>query len=149
MTLEQVLAAVQLTPLLIVPVWNLCWMVSAARAGRWHSARWFARAAGTFIYLDMLVWLSGLLVGGLNDETACAVWHQQPYDAAYREARRSDEFRLFPLSNPCNAYFDLVPEWVNPLLVVFTALALVSIGGIAWALHVQTTTPLPTRGRTP
>lgn len=149
MSVEQIAAALPFLPFLIMPVWSACRLVRAARAGRWRRAGWFARAAWTAAYVDVLVWLRGILAGGLNSEQACNVWHQQPYDAAFREAHHLELFRLFPLTNPCNAYFDLVPIWVNPSLVVLTVLVLLSVAGLIWTAHNRTPTESPALERTP
>jgi hypothetical protein len=84
-------------------------------------ARWSLLGAAV-----MYMWgfLSSLSV--LDIEETCRR-HNQPwvFDPGHRES-------LFPLSNPCNPSFDLVPPYVNPIVfgllaltVVFTVIAVV------------------------
>jgi len=125
---EHLIAFLQFWPLLVVPVWSLVRLWSRARAGRWRRPGWFAQAGCTSFYLLTLAWMRGFLAGGLRTDKDCLV-HQQPYDEAFREAHQVEQFRFFPLTNSCNATYDLVPVWVNPAVVVFGVLLLVSVVG--------------------
>lgn len=52
-------------------------------------------------------------------EETCRLTHGQRFDPATASSRS-----LLPLSQPCNASYDLVPAFVNPTLVALTALAI-------------------------
>lgn len=68
----------------------------------------------------------GIFVGGLDDAESCELNHHQVYDQEYRTAHPEYANRnLFPLSNKCNASYDMVPFWMNPAIVGF---ALLSVG---------------------
>ncbi|RYZ32001.1 MAG: hypothetical protein EOP01_02155 [Propionibacteriaceae bacterium] len=127
---EHLIASLQFCPLLIIPVWSSVRLWSRARAGRWRRPGWFAEAGCTSFYLLALAWMRGFLAGGLRTDKDCLVHHQH-YDEAFREAHHAELFRLFPLTNPCNATYDLVPAWVNPAVVVFGALLMASAVGLA------------------
>jgi hypothetical protein len=133
---EHLLAFLQFWPLLVVPVWSFVTLWLKARAGRWKRPGWFAQSGCTLIYLQALVWVRGALAGALRPDKDCLV-HQQPYDEAFREAHRVEHLRLFPLTNRCNATYDLVPLWVNPTLVVIGVLLAASVIGFAstWGRH--------------
>ncbi|WP_146069210.1 hypothetical protein [Arthrobacter sp. ZGTC412] len=66
----------------------------------------------------------GILTGGLDDQETCGIRHQQHYDREYRKAHPEHAGRnIFPLSNKCNADYDMVPFWMNPAVVGFALLA--------------------------
>jgi len=66
----------------------------------------------------------GICVGGLDDEESCGIFHHQTYDREYRMAHPEHAGRnIFPLSNKCNADYDMVPFWMNPTIVGFALLA--------------------------
>jgi hypothetical protein len=41
------------------------------------------------------------------------------------------------LSTRCNAHYDLVPGWVNPTVVVFFILFVVSAAGLLWTAALR------------
>lgn len=122
---------------LAIPAWSVQRLIKGLRAGGWNRPGWFAHAAWASFYLTVAVWLRGLLSTGLNSGDVCTYSRHQPVDDAYREAHRDDWFRLFPLSNKCNADYDLVPAWVNPAVAVFVLLCVVSIGGLLWTATLR------------
>ena len=65
-------------------------------------------------------------------QEACQLGHGQTYDAS-----TSSGDALFPLTRRCNAEYDLVPAFINPGIIILTALAVVA-AIIAWR------TPRPT-----
>lgn len=68
----------------------------------------------------------GIWVGGLDDQESCELSHHQAYDREYRMTHPEHAGRnIFPLSNKCNADYDMVPFWMNPAVVGF---ALLSVG---------------------
>lgn len=130
-------ASLSFLVLVTIPAFSVWRVVSGLRTGGWHRPGWFAHAAWATGWLTALAWLRGLLAAGLDSERTCVHWHHQPFDAAYREARRDDWFRLFPLSNKCNAHYDLVPAWVNPAIAVFFLLFVVSVVGLGWTTTLR------------
>ncbi|MDX3076284.1 hypothetical protein [Streptomyces sp. MI02-7b] len=82
-------------------------------------------AAGTFLLLTTLTFGYGLwhtLV--LDKREFCTVILHQRYDPKYA---LSDE-QLFPLSQKCNASYDMVPAFVNPSIVLFLGLTILGAG---------------------
>ena len=65
--------------------------------------------------------------------------HAQAYDEAYRAEHWREPGRWFPLHDKCNAYFDLVPVWVNPAVVILAtvtvACAVVSMVAIGTKIN--------------
>jgi hypothetical protein len=86
------------------------------------------RVAGWSLVGAAVIYVWGFLsVFGTFDIEEVCHRHNQPwvYDPNHRES-------LFPISNPCNPDYDLVPFYVNPLVfallasaVVFTVIAVV------------------------
>ncbi len=79
------------------------------------------RSAGWFLLGAAVVYVWGFLnmLAVPDIEEVCGVHDQHwEYDPGRRES-------LLPLSNPCNASYDLVPSYVNPLF--FTLLALSAV----------------------
>lgn len=134
---ERVASLIPFLVLLAVPAVSTVKLIGALRTGTWKRPGWFAHATWTTFLLTALIWLKGVFSGGLDSETSCTVGHHQPFDEVYRQAHRADLFRLFPLSNKCNADYDLVPIWVNPLLVVFFLLFVASVAGFLWTTAHQ------------
>ncbi|PTA45680.1 hypothetical protein [Micromonospora sp. RP3T] len=121
-------------PVLAIPGWSVWRLVRGLRAGDWRRPGWFAHAAWASFVLLALTWWWGASSGGLDIEEACRFPHHQPFDDAYYEAHRRDYFRLFPLSQRCNADYDLVAGWVNPTVAVLAVLLVASLGGLARAV---------------
>ncbi|GHH95728.1 hypothetical protein [Streptomyces capillispiralis] len=100
-------------------------------SGSWrHSPAWFASSALLLLLCAGVTYLVGSLAGAsLDPEEAC---HRagESYDRAYRRANFEEYTRWFPLHDKCHAGYDLVPAWVNPVLVALPALAL---GCLAYA----------------
>ncbi|WP_350003993.1 hypothetical protein [Pseudarthrobacter sp. WHRI 8279] len=66
----------------------------------------------------------GIFAGGLDDEESCEISRHQAYDREYRMTHPEHAGRtIFPLSNKCNADYDMVPFWMNPAVVGFALLA--------------------------
>jgi hypothetical protein len=139
--LEYAASLIPLLLILTIPAFSVWRLIRGLRAGTWKRPGWFGHAVWASFFLTVLVWLRGLASGGLNSEDTCRFVHHQPFDAAYWEAHRDDRYRLFPLSNKCNANYDLVPAWVNPTIVVFSLLFVISVVGLCWMIalrHKQT-----------
>ncbi|MFF9123819.1 hypothetical protein ACF09J_11025 [Streptomyces sp. NPDC014889] len=91
--------------------------------GRWRrSAGWFAGTAVLLLLGTVAAWFVGALAGTSLDPAKACHAVGQTYDEDYRSAHLNDT-QLFPLHDPCNAGYDLVPGWVNPAVVVLPALA--------------------------
>ncbi|MGW8379004.1 hypothetical protein [Streptomyces sp. ODS28] len=107
-------------------------VVRAARRGTAALRAGSGRRPGTWLALGAAtapVALLGLLVsyavgffsGALDVRKAC-VAQQEHYDDSYRQQHAGEMGHLFPLHNKCNADFDLVPGWVNPVIVICAVL---------------------------
>lgn len=131
---------------LVAPMWSSWQLIQAASHSSWRTPGWFARATWTSLYLAAGAWLWGLFsqAGIAKNEDVCR-WAGQPYDAAYRDAHQAAAQRLFPLSDPCNASFDLVPFWVNPTVVVFGFAFTLSLCGLLATSLVRTCARLKDR----
>jgi hypothetical protein len=147
MTLERAASLIPFLVILVIPAWSVWRLVRGLRAGDWKRPGWFGHAAWASFFVTVVVWLRGLFSGGLDSEQACVDWHHQPFDSAYREAHRADWFRLFPLSNRCNAGYDLVPAWVNPTVAVFVLLFVVSVAGLGWTAALRLRETSKEKGR--
>ncbi len=134
MTPERIAGWLPLLALLALPGWSVGKMVVGLRRGSWQTPAWFGHAAWASFLLMVLAWLTGFFAGGLQWQKTCSYVLHQPYDDAYYSRHRADYLRLFPLSRHCNAGYDLVPGWVNPAVVVFLLLFLVSLAGLARAV---------------
>ncbi|MDQ0616649.1 hypothetical protein [Arthrobacter globiformis] len=78
------------------------------------------------VFMVPILLFFGIWVGGLDDEESCHLTHHQTYDREYRMAHPEHAGRnIFPLSNKCNADYDMVPFWMNPAIVGF---ALLTVG---------------------
>ncbi len=90
----------------------------------WRSPGGWVRLALTAASCALLVYVYGLFNAAVYDigETCGRVG--QPYDTGYRHAHWQEADLWFPLHNRCNAGYDLVPAYVNPLVVVLTVLTL-------------------------
>lgn len=133
MTLELITRAVGVVLVLAFPVWSSRKLLKSARDRGWRRPGWFGRAAGICGYVAVLAWLWGVTRDGLDIDETCRVVHGQEYDRSYHEAHLADYFRPFPLSLKCNAGYDLVPGWVNPVVAVFSVLFLLCFVGLVVA----------------
>jgi hypothetical protein len=118
------------------PGWSFWRLARDVHRGTWRSSAWFWRATWTSLYLTAGTWLWGLFsqVGIRDYEDACRSGGQ-PFDAAYTsDAHKAAREQLFPLSDPCNVSYDLVPAWVNPTCVVFALAFAASLGGVVATL---------------
>jgi hypothetical protein len=126
-----------LIPVASVAGWSVWRMVRGLRAGDWRRPGWFGHAAWTCFLGAASAWLSGFFAGGLEWQKTCRYIRHQPYEDGYYQTHRADYFRLFPLSTRCNAHYDLVPGWVNPTVVVFFILFVVSAAGLLWTAALR------------
>jgi hypothetical protein len=89
-----------------------------------RSRNWIV-AAGVSLLLAALMSGYGAwrMVVPDKKEFCTTVLHQR-YDPAYA----LDDERFFPLTQKCNASYDLVPAFVNPSIAVFLGLTVVCTG---------------------
>ncbi|GGW16958.1 hypothetical protein GCM10018980_10510 [Streptomyces capoamus] len=82
---------------------------------RWNPGFWFG---SSIVAAALLVptWLWGAFSGGLDVAETCTLGKGQRFDESYREGLGPQPSGPFPLHNMCNASYDLVPSWVNPML---------------------------------
>ncbi|WP_406009223.1 hypothetical protein OG440_26215 [Streptomyces sp. NBC_00637] len=83
------------------------------------------------------VWIWGAFSGGLDVEETCTLIEGEPYDDAYRAEHWREPSQVFPLHDKCNAAYDLVPFWVNPMLVLLAFLAVGGLIAAVWATLVR------------
>jgi hypothetical protein len=84
---------------------------------------WAALIVASLLLVGITFFI-GAAAGGLDVSEACTLQPGQFYDQNYRTQHSQELRSIFPLSNPCNAKFDLVPFWVNPGLVILALLTL-------------------------
>ncbi|QJT01378.1 hypothetical protein G9272_14485 [Streptomyces asoensis] len=94
---------------------------------------------GTFF-----TWFWGAFSGGLDVRETCVLIKGQVYDGSYRTEHWREPSQLFPLHNKCNASYDLVPFWINPMLVL---LALLAVGCLIAAVVSAVARYRMSRGR--
>ncbi|PWI11859.1 hypothetical protein DIZ27_03850 [Streptomyces sp. NWU339] len=117
---------------LVWNLWNLIRLPVGLRDGAWHRPLWWARLWSVSLFVGFAAWLRGALSGGLDVGETCAYAHHQTYDGAYRAAHPEGFDELFPLSNKCNAHYDLVPAWVNPTIANCAAFVLLATAVLLW-----------------
>ncbi|MGW3495334.1 hypothetical protein [Streptomyces sp. NPDC001020] len=116
-------------------VWNLLnvfRIVGGLRNGSWRRPMWWTRLCSLSLFAGLASWLRGVFVGGLDVGETCQFVHHEHYDSAYRNAHAEEFHKLFPLHDKCNAHYDMVPAWVNPTIVICTAVGLVAIAALVW-----------------
>ncbi|MCI0383744.1 hypothetical protein [Streptomyces sp. CNQ085] len=119
----------------VVPAGPGLWFWGRSLAGgRWRrSAGWFAGTAVLLLLGTGITYLVGSMAGAsLDPEEACHA-AGQTYDRAYRRAHFEENTQWFPLHDRCHADYDLVPGWVNPVLVVLPVLA---VACLAYAVRL-------------
>ncbi|TLM86283.1 hypothetical protein FDW83_00515 [Pseudarthrobacter sp. NamE2] len=72
-------------------------------------------------FLLVMVFFQGLSAGGLDVAEACEL-SGHLYDHEYRSQQAHEQLQMFPLTTKCNAEYDLVPPWINPVLAVLALL---------------------------
>lgn len=116
-------------------IWNLLnlhHLVKDARDGSRLGPMWWVRLGSVSLCAGFVSWVWGLLSGGLDPEDTCQFARHQTYDDAYRQAHADEPYRLFPLHNKCNAHYDLVPSWVNPVVAACAVVCLVAVAVLLW-----------------
>ncbi|WP_051790139.1 hypothetical protein [Streptomyces sp. NRRL S-1022] len=89
--------------------------VSGKARLRWNPGFWFGTSIVAGIVL-VPTWLWGAFSGGLDVAETCELAEGQRFDASYRQELGPQPSGPFPLHNMCNASYDLVPGWVNPMV---------------------------------
>ena len=69
------------------------------------------------------------------DDTCLAAG--QELDINYRLQNLHEPAQFFPLHNKCNALYDTVPDWVNPVLAFLAFLTVVFLVAMASALFIR------------
>lgn len=108
-------------PVLILGALAVFGVHKVAEQASVRATRWYAESAAYCLIAAVVMYAWGLMNTFTMDlDETCELSHGQTTDAtAY-----TDE-SLFPLSQPCNASFDLVPSYVNPTIFVLLAASLV------------------------
>ncbi|WP_433341131.1 hypothetical protein [Streptomyces sp. CA-253872] len=134
-------AAVAVLALLLPALWL------RLLAGMWraHPTR-FAGAAVPLRSGTGLVYLGGALAGPSLDPEEARHRSGQEYDSACLRAHFAEYTRWFPLHDRRHAGYDLVPAWLNPLLIALPALALVTLAhAVRLAVSHRRPTERPSR----
>lgn len=71
-----------------------------------------------------VAWVTGLSAGGLDVAEACEL-RGQPWDCSFHAEHPEDQAISFPVRRRCNAGHDLVPAWVNPVILASAAVIVV------------------------
>ncbi|WP_199931150.1 hypothetical protein [Streptomyces sp. CB02923] len=94
----------------------------SVQVSRWIEGAFYALLGTLITY----AW--GLFSGFPWDiEETCRLDHQQHWDRGF-----AGSAGYFPLSNKCNAAFDLVPGYLNPLLATGVSVMVICIGMAAY-----------------
>ncbi|GAB3116034.1 hypothetical protein GCM10027160_24340 [Streptomyces calidiresistens] len=81
----------------------------------------------------LTVWLIGLSPAGLDLKEACEYWNGVPFDEQWHALHHMESQKWFPLHAKCNANVDLVPAWINPMII---ALVVLSIACLCMAIYL-------------
>lgn len=79
-----------------------------------------------------MVFFQCLSAGGLNGE-ACELGGH----IYFHECRSQNVDKQFPLTAKCNAEYDLVPQWISPVLAVLAILTVELFGAMLAALFTR------------
>jgi hypothetical protein len=135
--------ALMFAGIILCPAWfgALC-LTRGVRQGEWNQPAWFFILLCTGSYLCIVFWVYGASLPGLDPGEACA--NAGSWNEEYLRQNRREMSQIFPLSVPCSATFNLVPWWLNPLLAILTALAVIGLVGTVFT--VTTRLAASTRG---
>ncbi|WP_139190502.1 hypothetical protein [Actinokineospora iranica] len=116
-----------LSPLMLIAMGFLLWMIIGGRVPA-AAARWVPRAmwsvGGAAVMYAWGLWHTF----ALDVEEHCTIVRERDYDEQH------GGLTFVPISRKCNAEYDLVPPYVNPIVFALLALAVVSV-----AIAVKTT----------
>ncbi|MER6720463.1 hypothetical protein [Streptomyces halstedii] len=85
-------------------------------------------ALGVVAFLNAATaWVLGLSRAGLDLREACERKAGVPLDDAWNAHHYEQSQKVFPLHARCDATVDLVPAWINPLIVVLLLLTAVCL----------------------
>jgi hypothetical protein len=87
-------------------------------------------------FLLFVVFCQGVFASGKDIDETCE-FSGQEYDEEYRLQHAHELSRLFPLTNPCNAFYDTVPAWANPALVVLAILTVSFFGAAVASVFIR------------
>lgn len=126
-------------PFAVPLLWSVFRLVQGVRMHRWHRAGWYGRLCWTAWYTVFSLALWAALQRGLtlnSQRQACSAAGQS-LDKLYYDSHPGP---LPPLlnSSPCDRYYDLVPAWVNPTIVIC---AFAAIGAMVGLIAVAISPP--------
>ncbi|RMB57075.1 hypothetical protein [Tessaracoccus antarcticus] len=115
----------------------------------WKRGVWFFRCVCVSAYLGVAFWIAGASARpSVGFETYDAFCGRRGwlFDELYYETHRDDYARLYPITGKCNAYYDLVPAWVNPAIAALILMTLLCLAGMAWIIirRCRSNSPFPT-----
>jgi hypothetical protein len=90
----------------------------------------------TSVFMLGMVFLSGLSASGKDIDDTCLAAGQE-LDMNYRLQNVNESAQFFPLHNKCNALYDTVPGWVNPVLAFLALLTVMFLFAMASTLFVR------------
>lgn len=82
---------------------------------------WFILGVFSLLFAAMLWFVSAF---SWDKEERCRLRHGQFYDSYYLKEHPEHDGAHFPLSNKCNADYEMVEAWVNPTVVGLVLLGL-------------------------
>jgi hypothetical protein len=74
-------------------------------------------------FLMFVVFFQSVFAAGKDLDESCA-FAGRDLDQNYRLSHPHEPLQLFPLANKCNALYDTVPAWTNPMLAVLAILTM-------------------------
>ena len=90
----------------------------------------------TSVFMLGMVFLSGISATGKDLYDTCLAAGQE-LDTEYRLQNPHEPAQFFPLHNKCNAGYDTVPGWVNPVLAFLAILTVVLLVAMASAFFIR------------
>lgn len=106
--------------------------------------RWAIAASISFVLMVLMYGYGASHMFSLDKEEECTVILHQRYDAKYAHA----EEQFFPLTQKCNASYDMVPFFVNPSVVLLLGVTL-ACAGAAVTATVRRRRAVPLHAKSP
>ncbi|MEV1009364.1 hypothetical protein [Streptomyces sp. NPDC049881] len=102
--------------------------VLLSRSGRQGRSPWRPSSMAVLgcvsFFNAVALWFVATAAGGLDLEESCEWGHGVRFDDEWNSAHYRESGRLFPVHARCSADVDLVPSWVNPVIVVLVSFSL-------------------------
>ncbi|MGW7261757.1 hypothetical protein [Streptomyces sp. NPDC054834] len=100
---------------------------------------WAVAAGISFLSLMLMYGYGASRMFSLDKQEECTVVLHQPYDSKYALAKE----QFFPLTQKCNASYDMVPFFVNPSVVLLVGVtSLCTVAAVAATVRSRRAVPL-------